>query len=343
MSSTQTNSSLSCARECLRKYELAYELQLERDGEEREVFAVGTAWHLGMEHRDSPHRYNVLRKAAPSPLWGEKLAVLASGHDWFWSGEPLKLLATEFTFAVGIEGRPMRGQIDGVVEAEDGQRGIIEYKTTSDSLDGPLLDKLRLDTQVGLYGLASRSAVLPNGERAFPSGSPDFILYDVVRKPTIAPKALSKADVSRMKKELDRDERCTYFGVAFGEQLPGGANDVLASLAENRECDRLYAARLRADIGERPTHYYARRLVHRTQSDYAALLDDILAQLEALDGLEGKHYPRNPNSCTSFGTCEFFGLCSNNVHPRVTDQPPQGFRRRAHRHPELDGKPSRPE
>lgn len=341
MSDTQTNSSLATFRECPRKYDLTYNLLLEPDREgEREPLAVGTAWHVGMEHRESPERYSRLRAAAPTELWAEKLSVLAAAHDWYWQSQPIEFMQHEFTFEVELDGIVLRGQIDGIVTTPDGRTGLIEFKTTGDSLDGSYFDRLRLDTQVGLYALATQSLGLFSGRR------PDFILYDVVRKPTINPKGIAKKDVTWMRRQLDDGDRCTYYGLEFGEMLPGGVDDVLQALDNARECPRLYAARLRADIGERPEYYFARREVHRTADDYAALLEDIRAQLRMLHdieclepGDERPFYPRNPNACTMYGTCELFGICSHNAYPKPGDPPPQGFRVRAHRHPELDGKP----
>ena len=52
-------------------------------------------------------------------------------------------------------------------------------------------------------------------------------------------------------------------------------------------------------------------------------------------------WPRNPDACHAYGTCEFFRLCSNNVnvgYPHCAKGgfvAPEGFRAREHLHPEL--------
>jgi hypothetical protein len=178
-------------------------------------------------------------------------------------------------------------------------------------------DRLRLNVQVGLYASACGFV-------------PDFILYDVVRKPTIAPKNLSKADRARLGKGVETVGWESYFGEKFT------AEQLAAPLEEGRESIDLYGARLTADIGNRPDYYFARREVARTQQDYDTLLENLCQQVDVIQhAQENGLMHRNPDSCAVFGRCKFFGLCSNNIRPREGDPVPDGFRRREHLHPEL--------
>lgn len=315
-----TNSSLSCARLCLQKYELQYNQRLERAfGDEREVLQVGQVWHQAFDvQARGGNPYDAIAARAPGARWVVKLSRLFAAYAWYWSAQPVALMETEAVFSFELNGRKYEGQRDGRLKTPDGRRGLIERKTTSDAIDAPsdYWRKLALDVQVGLYGVAENR--------------PDFILYDVVRKPTINPKTLTKAELVRMRKGVERDGSAVYFEERFsGEHLA----EALATESETLE---LYGARLTADIGNRPTYYFARREVPRTGPEYDALLVDLDRQVRVIEHAEREGlWFRNPDACDAFGTCAFFSLCSNNAVPLRGAPPPEGFKRRQHVHPEL--------
>lgn len=328
---TYTNSSLSCARECLTKYDLKYMQRLERVGDEREALAVGTCWHKAFDAEQQQAlaatpggaivenaAYPAIEKHAPSPLWNEKLRRLFAAYHWHWKDEPLDFIQSEHTFRVQIGDFEAEGQIDGVIRVGK-KRGIIERKTSGDTIDVDALywKRLRLDVQVGIYALACGFV-------------PDFILYDVAKKPTIKPKAISQKEVARMQSEEKADGSATYFGERF-------SGDTLEqALVECTETNELYGARLTADIGNRPEFYFARREVHRTTQDFDTLVDNLKQQVHLLEyARENELMHRNPNSCALFGACEMFPLCENNIRPRAGQPAPEGFRVREHLHPEL--------
>lgn len=320
MTRTDTQSSLSAARLCSMLYEMRYNQLLERDtDDEREVLAVGQCWHRAFHARAlGQDPFAAIVAHAPGALWVVKLSRLFAAYDWYWRDQVLALIETEQTFKVTLNGREYEGQIDGKLRTPDGRRGIMERKTTSDSVEAEseYWKKLRLDVQVGLYGLAD--------------DRPDFIVYDVVRKPTINPKNILKADLKRMRMELASKGVATYYEEQFT------AEQMEESLLRGEEGLLLYGARLTADIGDRPEHYFARREVARTWKDYDELELNLELQARTIDFLEANDaWHRNPDACHAFGTCAFFALCSNNIRPQRGDAPPEGFRRRQHRHPEL--------
>ncbi|RLE17926.1 MAG: hypothetical protein DRJ50_13505 [Actinobacteria bacterium] len=329
MSDSQTNSSLTAWRRCKREYELDYRLRLQRDGDEREVLEVGRTWHLGHEIRGNSEKgsfdpFVEMRRVAPTDLWGEKLCRLFAGYEWYWESQPLEIIKAESTFRAQFIGHEMRGQIDAEARLEDGREGIVERKTAGESLDGDYFDRLRLATQPGIYSLAM--------------GVPSFILYDVVRKPTINPKNLVKKDVARMRSEIKSKSMATYFGEQFSEE------ELNQAMTEGggKESLLMYGARLTADIGDRPDYYFARREVHRTEADYDSLLKDLTAEMMLIEEAEANDlFPRNPDACKTFGTCKYFPLCSCNIYPNEASCP-DGFHVREHRHPELDGETTVP-
>lgn len=333
MSATYTNSSLSCARACLREYDLRYIHQLSPEGIPAEALEVGSLWHLAHElktkTRDGGEVYRAIRERAPSELWAEKLARLYTAHGWYWQGEPFEVVESELTFSIALgeavgdlcpeplRDRIVRGQIDGVVRSEGGQLGLIEYKTTSDSDLDDYFRKLPLDTQVSMYAIAARS--LP----VFDGRYPDFIVYDVTRKPSIKQKALTKADLATIA------THSAYFGEALSSK------EALSAQTEKRESPKLYGARLTADIGNEPARYFARRQVHRTTGDYERAIRDLVAQIESL---EASTFYRNPDACFRWHRpCDFYRLCSVGAYP-ARGEVPEGFVVREHRHPELDGR-----
>lgn len=320
---TYTNSSLATARDCLRRYDLQYLQRLNRIGLDALPLAVGTAWHKAHEARNKGEDpYAAIDWFAPNALWAEKLRRLFAAHEWRWQADDFEFVESELTFRVDIGGMPFEGQIDGIVrDRESGRLGLLDYKTTSDSLAGDYFDRLRLDVQVGgIYAMAFREL---HGDW------PAFILYDVTRKPTIKPKALTKADIARI---TGGDP--TYFGEAVSESALAAID-----VGEKGESVSMYGARLTSDIGNDPDKYFARRAIPRSPRDYEPLIDDLRAQVGIIQHAIGRgHMPRNPDACNKYGRCPFAALCELHIYPRDTEaEPPEGYERRDALHPELVG------
>lgn len=355
---TETNSSMSTFRHCPRHYELEYELQLEPVFEEREALDVGTCWHGAMEAKGRlmieerapcavEIRANVPLSAgiafidthAPSPLWREKLRRLFVAHDWYYRTDTFYTVeSVEHVFEFPHQGHSYRGKTDGILRDPSGRIGINEYKTTSaDISDGAdYWEARRMDTQVGIYGLAMKLA-----EGEFAGQLPDFILYDVMKKPTIRQRKITKKELAEI--ETDVQE----FAVAFnwyGEPIPVfsdvAGEGIDGVRATGKETIAMYGARLTADIGERPEFYFRRVPLARTSRDYDTLLEEIELQTGAIrSARDADRWPRDPDGCTGppRGKCRFYRICEQNLHPCAGEAPPEGFRKRDHRHPELDG------
>lgn len=329
-----TNSCLSCFRRCPREFDLRYQLQLERAGDDREVLQVGTTWHkahdVATKAGDDAAAYNAIREHAPGAKWNEKLRRLFASYRWKWASQVLDIKRSEFQFDyLDVQGIRRRGQIDGVIEI-DGALGNLERKTSSEDLDdgSTFWQRQRMGSQVSLYA---------NAFKELTGKAPAFTLYDVVRKPTIRPKSIVKKDMTRLRAELDEKGTATY----FGEEIAG--HEVEAALAEGRETLTFYGARLTADIGDRPDFYFARKMIPRTTLDLDQSENDThltIAMIEAMGKWsqfksELPVFPRNPDGCATFGLCDFFELCSNGEYPSA-GQIPQGFARRDALHPELE-------
>jgi len=325
---TYTNSSLSTARRCLERYRLQYLERLELDSTLPEALAVGQVWHDAQEATvKGEDPFALIERTSPSELWSERLRQLHAAHSWYWMNQAAdyEVVEAEAEFEVEIAGATFRGKVDGVLRDAHGRRGILEYKTTAESIAGasPYWRRLNLDAQIGIYGLAF--------------DRPDFILYDVTHKPTTKPKAILKKELARMRREVEKRGVAVYYGIEFGAL----DLDTEAALDRGEESLRMYGARLRSTIADDPSRYFGRREVARTTADYDSLVKDLESQValmdhiaseSSLDGYAGYH--RNPDACHALGTCPFFNLCTSNryVEPGVA---PQGYRIRSKLHPEL--------
>lgn len=345
MIDSYTNSSMTAFRRCTREFDLRYRHRLERSDGEREVLAVGSAWHAALEAAtragDQMAGYEAINRHAPGALWREKLARMLSCYFWYYQERPLDIVEPEREFSyVDAAGHTRRGKMDGVIRLDSKlvayyevpPESVLEYKTTSEDIEGAsdYWGELRMGTQVTFYGLAHEQAT---GRR------PESTLYDVVRKPTIRPKAVTKKDLARLRAEVGESGAGLYFNEKFD------SDEVEAAAHDGKETLRMYGARLTADIGDRPERYFQRRVISRTRKDHEDGEADTASTIAAMASLDSAHpmggdgpaagFPRNPNACKTYGTCDFFGLCSVGEYPSCGTAP-SGFQIREQLHPELD-------
>lgn len=180
----------------------------------------------------------------------------------------------------------------------DGRRFIVEHKTAGEDIRDPnsaYWRKLAIDGQVSAYALASWQ----QGEKV------DGTLYDVIRKPTIRPREITK------KERAEIASMVTY----FGQKVSDGTRQLAIENEKLRENGELYGLRLQADIASDPAKYFQRRTIMRLDHElveFAGELWDIGQEIRQANVTE-KHY-RNASACVSFGTCcEFLGVCSGHT------------------------------
>lgn len=237
------------------------------------------------------------------PLDRAKAEALMRGYDARWREAGYVCEDKEVQFchelqnpATGRKSRRWRmaGKYDGLV-SKDGDGWLLEHKTTSDDLspESTYWKQLAIDSQVSHYMLARWQ----EGQRLVGT------LYDVIRKPTINPKKLTKGDQQAFLAGR------TYYGVRFDDTfVVEWQRDV-----EARETPEMYGARLTHDCTvERPEWYFQRREIPRLDRDileYAGELWEVGQQVSAARK-SGVHY-RNSGACAMFGRpCEFLGICS---------------------------------
>ena len=112
---------------------------------------------------------------------------------------------------------------------------------------------------------------------------------DVIRKPTIKPYKATPEDKRKYNKDGSLSKTCREFD----------------------ETPEEWYERLKADIAERPDYYYARVEVARSADDLTDYLFDMWAVgREIADAERLGRFSRNPQSCSAFGKCEYFDVCS---------------------------------
>lgn len=238
-----------------------------------------------------------------------KCAGLMAGYHARWQNAPYRIEAVERVVSADLHnpetGRTSRtftisGKLDVIAtETATGRSVIFDHKTTSEDIadvNSPYWRQLAIEGQVTHYMLLEWL----NGRKA------DFAVWDVVRKPGIAPKLLSKKE----------RESVFYSKNYFGYRL---SEDDLAELAASeRETPRMYAARLTDDCSsDRPERYFQRRQIPRLDAEvleYAKELwehsqDIILAR-------RNNRHPRNSGACMLYKSpCKYLGICSGYDSP----------------------------
>ncbi len=182
---------------------------------------------------------------------------------------------------------------------------VVEHKSAGEEIEDSSADfwlKLRMDHQASQYYVG---ALLIGHEV-------DGLLYDVVRKAQIHPRAIKQ--VRQRKNETDE---------AFAERK------AIEGRLENAE---EFRARMREVYQAEQSKYVQRRLVPRLENDVPEFMRD--TWLEAKEAHEAElagRAPRNPGACHTYGTCPFWEHCSTGA--RLEDN--SRFERKEWVHPEL--------
>jgi hypothetical protein len=307
---------------CPRAYQHAYVL-LRRPAVEHEALAFGTLTHKALEawwsHTPEHRRLAALHilsveaeKEGADPYQLATCRALIEGYDSQWEHQDLDPVVVETEFQAPLMNPEtggvsktwiLSGKIDAIAREKDtGRLVIVEHKTTTADLD-PTSDywpKLAIDGQVSGYYLGARTL----------GYEVEDCVYDVIRKPGIRPSQIPLVDEDGVKIVLDGNYNRvkTKDGKKWRES---GSTAEGYTLQTRMETAEEYEARLLADIAERPDRYYARKRVARLESDMQEYLYDMWAVGRNIADAERLgRFSRNPDSCSGFGTCEYFGVCS---------------------------------
>ena len=309
-----TNSMRNKFATCHRAYSIAYN-RLVRPAVESDALSFGTAMHALLENYWSARGQEAVEKPAlADPYRQATLDALYDGYVRKWGdsdAERFEPLGSEIGFEAplmnpetGALSRTwhLAGKIDAVAkEKSSGKVYIVEHKTTSSDI-GPGSQywlKMPIDGQVSGYFVGAQS----RGIEA------ETCLYDVIRKPSMAPsKSVPVLDDEGLKIVVDE---ATGERVTKKDGSPRQSAGEGMKLLVREETPEEWKARLEADIAARPDYYYARMEVVRSDADLADYLFDMWAVgREIADAERLGRFSRNSLSCSAYGTCEYFDVCT---------------------------------
>lgn len=331
-----THSRMQCAKQCPRKHYYRYELGVRRSRIDAPL-RLGSAVHIGLDaHGKGESDHASISKAVAGyealPKWAiteetvadwmverETVVAMLAGYFDAWRDDRAEVVASELAFELpitnpetGAASRTYRvaGKIDKIVRLPDGRLAVREHKTTGDSIDpdSDYWPRLGIDQQISLYYLGAHGL----------GHAVETVDYDVLRKPSIRPRKVTKAEAE----EWGRNG--TYFEKAVED------HEVRAGMTETPV---MYGARLRMDVATRPEFYYARREIPRLERDLDEFRWELWQQSQALrEARNAGRWFRNTSACLNMGRCEYLTLCGNGIAP---DEVPEGWTRVPHIHPEL--------
>lgn len=323
MSNLLTVSRMRTWRECKQKHRLMY-LDGYRPASQSDPLRQGDIGHVGLEawwRAADGERLD----AAVAAIAGrgvdefEQVAIeeLLAGYDYLWRDEMdrYEVIVVEGSFtlplvnpATGASSRTwlLAGKKDVVVrDRETGMLLLVEHKLTSESFaedSDSYWIKLGMDAQVSQYYLGAETDGV----------SPQGCLYDVLRRPQLRP----------LKATPVESRKYTKLG------------DLYANQRDRDETPDEYRVRVRGDISDHPTKYFARRSIARTERDLFEYLADVWAESRMMREAELANVaPRSPEACHRFGTCPFWNVCAYGLNPA---DHPELYVRLENVHPELN-------
>ncbi len=189
----------------------------------------------------------------------------------------------------------LAGKLDVLIDYR-GQRLLMDHKTTSQDIadpNAPYWRQLVVESQASHYMLLEWL----NGRKV------DSAVWDAIRKPSISPKKLTKAEIA------SAAGGNSYFGYVLttDERL------AFTSSATDRETVSMYEARLAHDCTtERPEWYFNRRPVPRLDHEIVEHAEELWGHSQdLLSARRSNRWPRNSGACMLYGTpCQFLGICS---------------------------------
>lgn len=257
-------------------------------------------------------------------LVAAKCRALIHGYDARWRNAGYVPELVERTLLADLynpdtKGKSRTFQVAGKLDVRarySGRKVLFDHKSTSQDItdpNGPYWRQLVVEGQVDHYMLLEWM----HGEKC------DDAVWDVLRKPAISPKKITKAEIKAVVSLGD------YYDLRVCEAdkqtfIAGGERETLA----------MYEARLRHDCTkERPEWYFARRSVPRMDAEILDYARDLWQHSQDMlwSRQQNRLPPRNSGACLLYGSpCTFLGVCSGhdtidsdkwklkeNVHPEL--------------------------
>jgi hypothetical protein len=236
-----------------------------------------------------------------------KCRALIAGYDRLYCNSDYVPLEVEKTYTAKLinpetnypsKTFTLAGKIDVLCQYHN-KLVVFDHKTTSQDISDPAGTYWR---QLVVEGQANHYMLLLwlNGQKC------DDAVWDIVRKPQISPKKLSKTDIRAI---VASREYC-------GAELSTMALESIQ--IDDRETYEMYEARLVKDCTvERPEHYFQRRSVPRLDSELMEYARELWEHSqEMLHARSTGRNARNSGACMLYGSpCKFLGICSRYDKP----------------------------
>lgn len=316
-----TASRMGKLQTCPFAHYLRYELGL-RSSATSDALRFGSAWHRAMEARAKGADIEAALAAAigdrseVDELQVATLSGLLAGY-WRVYGTDAWVVRpeVEFEYCIG-RGRAAcwaAGKIDGIREMPT--CAVIEYKTAGCDIgpDSEYWLRLRGNVQIMAYVEAARKL----------GYDPRAVIYDVARKPSIAPRDnVPTLDASGLKIVLGPDWTRAMKRDGTPKQTADREKGEFVHCAP--ETPEQFGDRLAADTFSRPEFYFARREVPILDAEldrFRAERADIVSEIRWRR--RRCAWPRNVSE-RMCQICEFAGFCLQGVVPDA-EHVPAGF------------------
>lgn len=243
------------------------------------------------------------------PLIRAKCRALLAGYDATWKNVEWETESVETEYHLplvnpetGATSRTFThaGKFDGIVKYKpSGKRYVLEHKCVVggsrigiEDPNSPYWRILTIESQVSGYMLATWQL----GDKV------DGTLYDVIRKPSIRPKAISAKD----QKEIIQTGTYCGFDVPKPWRLVEGKPISHESMNLG-----MYEFRLLRECLDEPQKYFQRRPIPRMDSDLLEHATEMWEIGQAiLDARNKNRHFKNHRSCFTYNSpCEYLPLC----------------------------------
>lgn len=278
-----------------------------------------------------------------------------------YKDQPYEIIAEEIPFRIPlidpvtrkpIENIVIDGKIDKLVRStvtiEGGSArpgvAIMEHKSTASKVDAgsDYWNSLRLDTQTTLYVYAVQrmqveGLLVPYGIK--PTDTPICdIVYDVWRKPSIKPKALSADDTLdflvnekymgrsfEVSCEMDEDDVVTSVTVD-GEDVPVTCTKCKKKKPVISETEDMFGCRVFNTMIESPSEWLNRKPLTRSTDDIAKFEYELYSMAMNVKFMkENDAWYHNEKACEARAKCEYCHLCYSGTQVD-SEHVPTGFR-----------------
>lgn len=221
------------------------------------------------------------------------------------------------------------GKRDGVLEDADGNIWLLEHKTSSEDITAGsnYWKRLSIDTQISKYLLSL--------VHEYPDRQVMGVIYDVAKKPGI--RFGTKPVLDDAGKKIIRDENGERVWNKNGTPKQSASSGTGQYIETRDETPEEYERRCIENVEANPGSFIEIQRVAQTNEQLVEYMKDAWASAEQILYWREKNlWPRNPDSCLHYGSCEFLELCSGQQSVDSIN-----YRKRDSAHPELDSAPDK--